>query len=163
MRQYADINMKPSVISFNSQIEYFNQHRGHRQLNAFYSNISIWGPNALPFLFSNLIIKHDIHAVVEHHLTNTSAIEQLYKKHNKICYINPATPTGRSESGTHGGEYIAISKWFESKPIPKYILKIIAETTGACLRFAACILCLKRKAIILCAVYFWCSGASAEN
>ena len=87
----------------------------------------------------------------------------MYKKHNKICYINPATPTGRSESGTHGGEYIAISKWFESKPIPKYILKIIAEITGACLRFAACILCLKRKAIILCAVYFWCSGASAEN
>ena len=31
------------------------------------------------------------------------------------------------------------------------------------MRFAACILFLKRKAIILCAVYFWCSGASAEN
>ena len=157
--------MEPSVpsISFNSQIEYYNQHRDSKHLTAFYSNISCWGPNAKPTIFSKSVIQNDIHAIVEHHLIETSAIKSMYKKHNKICYINPATPTGRSESGTHGGEYIAINKWIDSKPIPKHILDIIVATTGECIRFAACILHLKKKSIILCAVYFWCSGASAAN
>ena len=155
--------MKPSVVSFNSQIEYINQHRGSRHLSTFYNNISVWGPNAIPTIFSKSIIKHDIHAVVEHHLIDTSVIKSMYKKHNKVCYINPATPTGRSTDGTHGGEYIAINKWIDSKPIPKHILDIIVSTSGDSLRFAACILNLFKKSIILVAVYFWCSGASAAN
>ena len=97
--------MEPSVpvVSFNSQIEYFNEHRESKHITAFYSNITTWAPNALPTLFSNPVIKHDLHIVVEHHLTGTADIKAVYKKHNKICYINPATPTGRSEDGTHGG------------------------------------------------------------
>ena len=102
----------------------------------------------LPTIFSKSVIRNDIHAIVEHHLIDTYAIKSMYKKHNKICYINPATFTGRSEDGTHGGEYIAINKWIDSKPIPKYILDIIVSTTGACIRFAACILHLKNKTII---------------
>ena len=72
--------MKPSVVSFNSQIEYINQHRGNRHFITFYNNMSVWGPNAIPTIFSKPIITHDIHAVVEHHLIDTSVIKSMYKK-----------------------------------------------------------------------------------
>ena len=76
-------------------------------------------------MFGAIFKKYNIHCIVEHHQQQENNIKKQYKKFDKDIFFNPATLTGRSELGTHGGEYIAVDKYLRIKTIPNCILKAI--------------------------------------
>ncbi len=132
----------------------------------YYSNITCWGPSAQSHLFSEDVAKMHVHCVNEHHQRkcSTQNIRSRYKNNGKRCFINPASPSCTSESGTHGGEFIAINKYLDAKPIQGHVLKSIVRQLEEPLHFAAVLLRPKKKEIVLVVPYFWSGqGISDDN
>ncbi len=79
-------------------------------------------------------------------------------------FNNPARQSLQSAGGTHGGEYIACKKFHKITHIDQDVYDSIQEYSQEHLCFAACILRLKGRSIILVALYLWSGqGMSDAN
>ncbi len=93
---------------------------------------------------------------------NIGTIKGKYRDNSKRCFINPAQRS--SESGTHGGEGIAVNKFLDAKPVPKHILAQIQEQFSEPLHFAAFQLRLGKKTALKINPYFGSGqGLSDDN
>jgi len=139
---------------------------GFKRLSLYFSNMTCYGPQAKTYMYSEQILSNDILMFVEHHLLETDKFNILsdLKKWGYTVYFTPAQLTHQSESGTHGGELIAIKFHLQQQSIDCKVWDYVQRVTGLPIRFAAAILRLKKVSILLIAAYFWDGeGLSGRN
>ncbi|CAK0810928.1 unnamed protein product, partial [Prorocentrum cordatum] len=120
---------------------------------AFYSNITEWGPQARRFL-TEKFYDHSVVALVEtHHGAN--ALPQLETDLDKDGWqlsSTPARPSGRSESGLSGGEWVLTRKFVASSSFQR--MRAAARAKGRqdpCQGFAPLTLHLKTGNVVVIA------------
>jgi len=138
-----------------------------KSYNCFFSNVTSWGPQAEGYIFNRRFTKHyNVVGLAEHHRSKTLDLDFKAKFSSRGYRLtpNPAQATGRSETGTHGGEAVSVHKHLDSKPIAPDVLEAIEQEFGEPLHFAAVMLRLKHKTVLVASMYMWAGqGTSDEN
>ena len=77
--------------------------------------------------------------------------------------LNPAEPTGRSTSGTHGGELWAYGRFLDVGVIKQHVFQALEHEFGAPVRFSAAKIRLRHKTLLLVTAYFWAGEGLPQN
>ena len=117
----------------------------------FYSNISSLSIQARNFIFGKEMASVHSLALVETHKTDRQFVENMFRKHHRTPYVNPALKT--SATGSHGGEVIANLAHLNSMPIEQSIFDNIRDYTQEPICFAACTIRLKGLTFLLVVPY----------
>ena len=125
------------------------QKRGSEKINILHNNVNSWGANAQNTLLSNTENNWDILTAVETHKLRNNDLRSSLGPAGRRTIANPAEPSTKSDTGTHGGEVIAPKCNLNCKPIPPDLLEEIPKQTYTPIRFAAATLALKKLTILL--------------
>ena len=142
-------------------------HGDGNAINILFGNITSGGPKAESFIFSDSVFsKYQVLMFAEVHLRDVklSNLQQKLTRANWACNgsFTPAE-VGNSESGTSGGELVAIKNNFDSIPVDERVLKQIESETSETIRFAARILRCRGFSCVLVSLYLKCSVGLNET
>lgn len=128
----------------------------------FYGNITSLSNHASKYVFC-LPKRIKGLALVELHKQDKLQVTNKFRHNYFTSYFNPAEPSSKSSSGTHGGELVATRAHTLSNPIEPDLLDHIASHFGAPLRFAACLVRFKDLTLIFLTCYLWDSEGLSER
>ena len=104
--------------------------------------------------------------VLEAHKTSDQLVnlKSKFSGYGRSCFLNPAVKTGRSETGTHGGEIVSARNDIDFASFQDHLLQQIVNESGSTLHFTCGIVRFRHFSVAFVFLYLQCSvGMNDEN
>jgi len=102
-------------------------------------------------------------ALSELHDADPLPVKDCFRKNDFRAAYSPAQGTDKSQSGTHGGELLAVRNHIHSTNIDINVLDNIADIFDTPLRFAARVVHFKHVQVLMVSLYLWDSEGFSER
>ena len=126
-----------------------------------------FSPKIENYLFRPGVNKNfHLFGLVEAHKTldHLESLKSKFSGYGRSCVLNPATLTGRSESGTHGGELMSARNDIDFVKFQDHVLQQIINDSGSTLHFSGGIVRFRIFSVVFVCLYLKCSvGMDDEN
>ena len=144
-----------------------NTNSSSKVFRALLGNITSFGPKIENYVFRPGINKNfHLFGLLEAHKASDQLanLKSKFAGYGRSCFLNPAVKTGRSETGTHGGEMVSARNDIDFVSFQEHLLQQIVNESGSTLHFTGGIVRFRNFSVAFVFLYLQCSvGMNDEN